>query len=227
MSRTILRDYTSPNFDARTVPVSMVVLHYTGMQDGPSALARLCDPKAKVSAHYCIEEDGRIFQLVDEALRAWHAGVSAWRGVRDINGASIGIELVNPGHEFGYRPFPQEQIAALLWLLGDIVQRHGIAPEAVVGHSDVAPARKTDPGELFPWAELAAHGLAAPTPKAGTAPDWDAAALSQALSIYGYDISDLTKAVQAFQRRFRPRLCDGQADAQTRALLAALLQSRL
>lgn len=226
MSLALIRDVTSPNFDARTQDISMVVLHYTGMEDGPSALARLCDAQAKVSAHYCIAEDGRIYALVDEAQRAWHAGVSSWRHVRDVNGASIGIELVNPGHDFGYRAFPEAQIASLETLLADIVARHAIAPDMVVGHSDVAPARKTDPGELFPWPRLAARGLAEKTPPAGPVPDWDDAALARALNIYGYDISDLTKAIIAFQRRFRPRLCDGVADGETRAVLAALLQSR-
>jgi len=226
VSLQILHDYTSPNFDARTLPISMVVLHYTGMEDAPSALARLCDPAAKVSAHYCIDEEGRIFQLVDEQARAWHAGLSYWRGERDVNGVSIGIELVNPGHEFGYRPFPDAQMTALEKLLADICTRHAIAPAMVVGHSDVAPARKMDPGELFPWSRLAALGLAQSTPQPMPAPDWDRAALSAGLNIYGYDISDLDQALGAFQRRFRPQNCDGVADEETGALLAALLQSQ-
>ena len=226
MSGLAIIQRPSPNHDARTLPVTMVVLHYTGMQDAESALARLCDPQAKVSAHYCIDEDGQITQLVDEARRAWHAGLSYWRGVRDVNAASIGIELVNPGHEFGYRPFPEAQIAALELLLADICARHSIAPDMVVGHSDVAPARKMDPGELFPWPRLAARGLAAATPAIGAAPEGAEAATVQAVNNYGYDISDLTKAIIAFQRRFRPRLCDGVIDSETQALAAALLQSR-
>src|SRR5215469_8262132 len=139
----------------------MVVLHYTGMVDGPSALARLRHTEAQVSAHYVVEEDGRVFALVDEDRRAWHAGVSFWRGERDINGCSIGIEIVNPGHEFGYRDFPDAQISAVIDLLDDIRGRRRIPDARILGHSDVAPDRKQDPGERFPWKRLAqaGHGL--------------------------------------------------------------------
>jgi N-acetylmuramoyl-L-alanine amidase len=151
----------SPNGNERKLPSgtgpSLVVLHYTGMRTATDALERMCNPAAEVSAHYMIDEDGTVTQLVDEEHRAWHAGRSSWRGETDVNSASIGIELVNPGHEFGYRPFPEVQIEALLPLLSDIVQRRAIAPANVVGHSDVAPARKQDPGELFPWERLARH----------------------------------------------------------------------
>ena len=151
----------SPNFDARKsdANVDMLVLHYTGMRDGHVALERLRDPATKVSAHYMIEEEGTVYALVDEELRAWHAGVSCWAGQRDINGCSIGIELVNPGHEFGYRPFPAKQRDALVALAEDIVRRHAIPAHRVLGHSDVAPARKQDPGELFDWAGLARVGI--------------------------------------------------------------------
>lgn len=151
----------SPNFDARRAPPDMVVLHYTGMQTGEAALARLCDPAAKVSAHYMIEEDGRIFRLVPEERRAWHAGVSFWKGERDINAVSIGIEIVNPGHEFGYHAFPDPQIEALIALLDQVRGRWQIPDARILGHSDVAPERKQDPGELFPWKRLAeaGHGL--------------------------------------------------------------------
>ena len=152
-------DRLSPNFDARTLPVSMAVLHYTGMVDAASAIDRLADPDAKVSAHYVVAEDGQIIRMVDEANRAWHAGRSWWRGISDVNSASIGIEIVNPGHEFGYRPFPEAQIDSVIQLLGGIVRRHGITRGNVVGHSDVAPARKEDPGELFPWQRLAEAGI--------------------------------------------------------------------
>ncbi|MEO5866412.1 MAG: N-acetylmuramoyl-L-alanine amidase, partial [Sphingomonas sp.] len=148
-------DQPSPNFDDRLLPVSMIVLHYTGMQDARSAIDRLCDPAAKVSAHYVVDEDGSIHRLVGEDKRAWHAGRSRWRGVEDVNSASVGIEIVNPGHEFGYRPFAEEQIDALIPLVAEIKERHGITRGNVVGHSDVAPSRKQDPGELFPWARLA------------------------------------------------------------------------
>ena len=151
----------SPNFDGRTAPPSMIVLHYTGMQSGQAALDRLCDAAARVSAHYLVEEDGRVFRLVAEERRAWHAGASFWRGRRNVNGDSIGIEIVNPGHEWGYRPFPAVQVEAVIALLADIRTRWTIEDRDIVGHSDIAPNRKEDPGELFPWAALAeaGHGL--------------------------------------------------------------------
>lgn len=140
----------SPNFNERQLPVSMIVLHYTGMQSAEAALARLTDPTAEVSAHYLIDEDGTIHRLVAEDKRAWHAGQSHWRGITDVNSASIGIELVNPGHEFGYRDFAPAQIEALIPLLAEIKDRYEITRGNVVGHSDIAPTRKHDPGELFP-----------------------------------------------------------------------------
>nr|MBA3812059.1 N-acetylmuramoyl-L-alanine amidase [Caulobacteraceae bacterium] len=151
----------SPNFDARLAPPDMIVLHYTGMPTGEGALARLIDPAAKVSAHYLVEEDGRVFALVAEARRAWHAGKAVWGGQTDINGASIGIEMVNPGHEFGYRPFPDRQIEATTRLIADVRSRWTVPDARILGHSDVAPERKQDPGESFPWKRLAlaGHGL--------------------------------------------------------------------
>jgi N-acetylmuramoyl-L-alanine amidase len=216
-------DCPSPNFDERRLPVSMVVLHYTGMQSATEALQRLTDAEAKVSAHYMIAEDGTVLRLVDEARRAWHAGKSYWRGVTDVNSASIGIEIVNPGHEFGYRPFAEAQMDALVPLLADIVRRHGVKPGNVVGHSDVAPARKDDPGELFDWPRLARHGLATPTPKPLADPHWTPAGTLLALERYGYDVSVEMAAVKAFQRRFRPATFDGIVDGETRAILLALL----
>ena len=217
----------SPNFDERDQSVSMVVLHYTGMADGPSALARLRDPEAKVSAHYVVDEDGRVLRLVPEDKRAWHAGRSYWRGVTDVNGCSVGIELVNPGHEFGYRPFAVPQMDALLPLLAGIVRRHNVPPANVVGHSDVAPARKQDPGELFDWALLARHGLAIPRPIRDLAdPQWTDGGFLLALERWGYDVSDRGAAVIAFQRRFRPELLDGEIDGECRAILLALLLDR-
>lgn len=141
----------SPNFDLRKAPPGIIVLHYTGMPTGEAALARLRDPEAKVSAHYLVEEDGRVFRLVAEERRAWHAGLSSWKAEADVNGASIGVEIVNPGHEFGYRPFPEAQVAAVIDLLTDIRGRWTIEDGDVIGHADVAPDRKEDPGELFPW----------------------------------------------------------------------------
>ncbi len=216
-------DRPSPNFDARTQPVTMVVLHYTGMIDAMAALDRLTDPAAKVSAHWLVAEDGQIIRLVDEGWRAWHAGKAKWRGTTDVNSASVGIEIVNPGHEFGYRPFPDEQMASVEVLVAAAVARHGVDPSNVVGHSDVAPARKEDPGELFDWPRLARAGLAAEIPSGGFDPGWTDAGTLAALARYGYDISEPMAAVIAFQRRFRPARFDGVIDAETRALLRGLL----
>jgi N-acetylmuramoyl-L-alanine amidase len=229
----------SPNFDARRAPPDMIVLHYTGMTNGEAALARLTDAAAKVSAHYLVEEDGRIFALVPEARRAWHAGVSFWRGERDINAASVGIEIVNPGHEYGYRAFPERQIDSLIELLGDIRSRWTIPDERILGHSDVAPARKIDPGELFPWRRLAleGHGLWTEPPAAPGAPltigdeGVGVLALQGALRRFGYESSpggrfDQATAtlVGAFQRHWLQIRCDGVADGDTRARLMALLR---
>ena len=156
-------EHLSPNFTERRGGVAapdMVVLHYTGMDSAEAALARLCDPGPEVSAHYLIAEDGRIWRLVAEEMRAWHAGVSRWGEVEDVNSHSIGIELANPGHELGYPPFAAPQMAALETLLTGIQERWSIPPERVVGHEHVAPGRKIDPGERFDWARLARQGLA-------------------------------------------------------------------
>jgi N-acetylmuramoyl-L-alanine amidase len=229
----------SPNFDARTAPPDILLLHYTGMPTGEAALARLVDPAAKVSAHYLVEEDGRVFALVPEERRAWHAGVSFWKGERDINARSIGIEIVNPGHEFGYRAFPGRQIDVVIALLGDIRGRWEIDDARILGHSDVAPARKEDPGELFPWRRLAeaGHGLWAEPAAAPGAPlregDEGAGvfALQAGLARLGYDSApsgayDAATAsiVRAFQRHWRPKRVDGVADGETRARLIALLR---
>ncbi|MBA3896352.1 MAG: N-acetylmuramoyl-L-alanine amidase [Sphingomonadaceae bacterium] len=214
----------SPNFDARTLPVTMLVLHYTGMPDCAGAVARLTDPEAKVSAHYVVAEDGQIMRLVDEANRAWHAGKSRWRHIDDVNSASVGIEICNPGHEFGYRPFPEAQIEALIPLVADIVGRHGITRGNVVGHSDIAPARKQDPGELFPWSRLARLRLALPRPAKNLMdPQWTDGGFLLALERFGYDVADPFAAVVAFQRRFRPELLDGTIDGECRSALLALL----
>jgi len=229
----------SPNFDARRAPPDMIVLHYTGMQTGEGALARLTDPAAKVSAHYLVEEDGRIFTLVPEARRAWHAGASFWQGERDINALSVGVEIVNPGHEFGYRPFPDRQIDAVIALLADIRSRWTIPDERILGHSDVAPARKTDPGELFPWRRIAleGHGLWVEPPAAPGAPltngdeGLGVLALQGALARLGYESLSTGRfdeatvtLVRAFQQHWVPSRCDGVADGDTRARLMALLR---
>lgn len=223
----------SPNHDARPdgVATDMLLLHYTGMRSGAEALARMCDPAAKVSAHYCIEEDGRVFRLVPEVQRAWHAGASAWAGVGRVNACSIGIELVNPGHEWGYRPFPEPQMQSLIALAREVLARHPIPAARVLGHSDVAPLRKEDPGELFDWARLAAEGI-------GLWPDTDAVeTVSHAiqdvqalLADFGYAVplhgrlDDETRAVvRAFQRHFRPPAVTGEPDSETLARLQALI----
>ena len=217
-------DTPSPNFDERLLPVSIVVLHYTGMQTAQAAIDRLRDPAAKVSAHYLIAEDGQVLQLVSEDKRAWHAGKARWRGIEDVNSASIGIEIVNPGHEFGYRPFLEEQIDALVPLLASIQERHGITRGNVVGHSDIAPTRKQDPGELFPWSRLAKVRLALPRPTQKLMdPLWSDAGFLVALERFGYDVSDKLAAIVAFQRRFRPELIDGVIDGECRSILLALL----
>ncbi len=229
----------SPNFDARRSPPDMLVLHYTGMPTGEAALARLRDAEAKVSAHYLVEEDGRVFRLVDEARRAWHAGVSFWQGDRDCNAVSIGVEIVNPGHEFGYRAFPKVQIDRLLELIADIRTRWTIPDDRIVGHSDVAPERKEDPGELFPWKRLAkaGHGLWIEPKPAPGAPlqigDEGAGVLvlQSGLQRLGYDCErtgrydeHLTAIVTAFQRHWRPSAVHGIADGETRARLMGLLR---
>lgn len=224
VSDTDIIDAPSANWDERDAPVSMIVLHYTGMQTAEVALTRLRDPEAKVSAHYLVYEDGTILRLVDEDKRAWHAGASHWREIDDVNSASIGIEIVNPGHEFGYRPYPPEQIGALIPLVADIKDRHGITRGNIVGHSDIAPTRKRDPGELFPWHALARLRLALPRPTKNLLdPEWTEGGFVLALQRFGYDVTDQMAAIIAFQRRFRPELIDGEIDAECRMILLALL----
>ncbi len=202
----------------------MLVLHYTGMKTEAEAVERMCDAAAEVSAHYCVAEDGRVIQMVEEDQRAWHAGLAQWRGQEDINSRSIGIEIVNPGHEFGYRPFPRKQMESVVLLVAEITQTYHITPRNVVGHSDVAPERKQDPGELFDWEMLARLGLAIPRPyKNLTDPAWSDAAFLLALERYGYDIRNGLAATTAFQRRFRPENVDGIIDGECRAILMRLL----
>ncbi|WP_374990366.1 N-acetylmuramoyl-L-alanine amidase [Sphingosinicella sp. LHD-64] len=217
-------DCLSPNFDERDRPISVIVLHYTGMESAEAAIERLCDPEARVSCHYLVDEDGRVLRMVPEDKCAWHAGKSYWRGVTALNGCSIGIEIVNPGHEFGYRPFPEAQIEALIPLVSDIKDRHGVTRGNIVGHSDIAPARKQDPGELFPWGRLARLRLALPRPTKNLMdPNWTDGGFLLALERFGYDVADPLAATVAFQRRFRPELIDGTIDGECRALLLALL----
>ena len=227
----------SPNFNERPAgaPIDILILHYTGMPTAEGALERLCDPAAKVSAHYTIDEDGTVYRHVAEEKRAWHAGVSFWAGARDINDRSIGIELVNPGHDFGYRAFPGAQIAALIELARGIARRHKIPAKRVLGHSDVAPKRKIDPGELFPWPRLAAEGLGIwpKHPRLDISRSIQVPEIQRDLAAIGYEcpgngvLDEATRAaVSAFQRHFRPRDVSGIPDGETAALAALLSRER-
>ena len=239
----IVRDVPSPNFDARRGLPDMLVLHYTGMQTAAAAIARLCDAEARVSAHYVVDEDGSILKLVAEERRAWHAGRGVWLGETDCNAASIGIEIVNPGHEFGYRDFPEVQVEAVISLIADIRTRWTIPDNRIIGHSDLAPERKQDPGERFPWKRLAGsgHGLwfepaleriaALGVPLKVGDEGLGVIVLRAGLHRLGYglppggDYDEATRlTVEAFQRHWRPALVDGVADGETRATLMGVLQ---
>ncbi|MBV1707312.1 MAG: N-acetylmuramoyl-L-alanine amidase [Hyphomicrobiales bacterium] len=229
----------SPNFGARRAPLDSIILHYTGMETAEGALAWLRNPASEVSCHYFIDEDGQITQMVAESARAWHAGTSNWRGQDDLNSRSIGIEIVNQGAIAHFPPYPPQQIASVIKLCRDIIQRHGLRPEAILAHSDVAPARKQDPGENFPWHELHAHGVglwvpAEPFVEGPVLEDGHSGSavleLQQALIRYGYGLEAsgqfdaATRAVvTAFQRHFRQARVDGRADVSTILTLQALL----
>ncbi|MBD8876262.1 N-acetylmuramoyl-L-alanine amidase [Roseibium polysiphoniae] len=237
------RVHPSPNHGERAPgsQIDMLILHYTGMQDGDSALRRLCDPRSEVSAHYFVYEDGSILQCVPESRRAWHAGKSSWQGQADINSRSIGVEIVNPGHEWGYRDFPDVQIEAVADLCADICRRHDIQPRMVLAHSDVAPGRKEDPGEKFPWASLALRrvghyvepapitsGLFMQLGESGQPVE----AVQSMLALYGYEVGisgsfdqATQAAVTAFQRHFRPAKVDGVVDQSTVETLHKLLSA--
>ena len=220
-----VRDLPSPNQDERSAdtPVDMLILHYTGMQSAKDAMNRLLDPVAHVSSHYLVDEDGAIFRLVPEEKRAFHAGISHWRGHAALNARSIGIEIVNPGHAWGYRDFPALQMAAVCDLCLAILSRHPIPARNVVAHSDVAPDRKEDPGEKFDWRGLAANGVGLwPEQTADLAPsDID---VCTALAEIGYRVDlDLPIVLRAFQRHWRPETVTGEADTGTRARLAEVL----
>ena len=235
-----MQQQPSPNHNERdpAKPVDILLLHYTGMASGEAAVGWLCNPASKVSCHYVVFEDGRTVQLVDEARRAWHAGKSSWAGETDINTRSVGIEIVNPGHEFGYRPFPDVQIEAVIALCRGIISRHPIPPERVLAHSDVAPLRKEDPGELFPWQQLFEAGVGHWVPPVPVAPGpflhagdhgLGVGALKQRFRRYGYGIGEDSQfdagteaVVTAFQRHFRPARVDGVADVSTVATLDRL-----
>ncbi|MGH7040622.1 MAG: N-acetylmuramoyl-L-alanine amidase [Acetobacteraceae bacterium] len=233
-----VHELPSPNHDDRpeNVPIDTIVLHYTGMRTAREAIERLRDPAARVSSHYVVDEDGAVLRLVAEGRRAWHAGVSFWRGHRGLNDRSIGIEIVNPGHEWGYRDFPVLQLAAVCDLCLALFSRHRIPQRNVVGHSDIAPDRKEDPGEKFAWEQLARSGVGLwphGTPDAGTgAAVRDAGGLAPvraALRDIGYDVAPhgaldpaLATTLRAFQRHWRGEAVTGQADAGTLLRLAAV-----
>jgi N-acetylmuramoyl-L-alanine amidase len=235
----------SPNQGERRpgATVDLIVLHYTGMPDARAALQRLCAPESQVSAHYFVFEDGRIVQCVPESRRAWHAGEAEWAGETDINSISVGIEIANPGHEFGYPDFSKRQIAAVTTLCRSIQKRFPITPEGVLAHSDVAPRRKQDPGEKFPWQSLHDSGIGqwvrpAPILDGGRAlaladSGEEVADIQRQLAEYGYGLpvtgaydGQTRDVVTAFQRHFRPARVDGIVDASTRKTLADLLANR-
>jgi N-acetylmuramoyl-L-alanine amidase len=237
----VIEQEPSPNHNERdpAKPVDILLLHYTGMASGEGAVRWLCNPVSRVSSHYVVFEDGRTVQLVDEGRRAWHAGQSYWAGETDLNTRSVGIEIVNPGHEWGYRPFPDGQIEAVIALCGGILARHPIPPERVLAHSDVAPLRKEDPGELFPWQRLFEAGIGHWVPPSPIVPGPflqvgdhgpGVGSLKQNLRRYGYGIGEDSQfdagtdaVVVAFQRHFRPEKVDGVADVSTVATLARLI----
>tara|TARA_Y100001970_G_scaffold294367_1_gene451771 strand:- start:18014 stop:18751 length:738 start_codon:yes stop_codon:yes gene_type:complete len=235
----------SPNNDARPIKkkdIDSIVIHYTGMKNRDAAIKRMLDKRHKVSAHWCIAEDGKIFKLVNEEMRAWHAGISWWRGRGNVNDFSIGIELVNPGHRWGYRPFPSTQMNALIELCIDIQERYPIDPRNVVGHSDIAPNRKKDPGELFNWMLLADEGIGlwtkkfvqpisiptfGPGSQGEDIKDWQVK-----LALFGYGLyqdgiygDQTSEVVAAFQRHFRQARIDGFLDSGTGSILNHLLSS--
>lgn len=222
-----LIDLPSPNHGPRPdgAGAGLLILHYTGMPTAADALARLRDPAAQVSAHYTVDEDGTVYAHVPEHRRAWHAGAGSWRGAGDVNSRSIGVEIVNPGHEFGYRPFPPAQMDAVEALCVAVMGRHGIGAADVLGHSDVAPARKEDPGELFDWPRLARAGVGIwPAPSPADDGPFTADEVADLLGRYGYDAA-CPRTLLAFQRHFAPERLTGTADAETVRRLRALVRA--
>jgi N-acetylmuramoyl-L-alanine amidase len=215
---------SSPNFGARRggARPGLVVLHYTAMPGAEAAVARLCDPSAEVSAHWLVAEDGRVFRLVDESQRAWHAGAGSWGGAGDVNSRSIGIELANAGPLDGLPPYPEPQMAALEALLDGVLGRWGIPPAGVIAHSDMAPGRKADPGPKFDWRRLARGGRAVWAEAVGDGQGqggW--AAFRAAASAFGYgDEAEPKALLAAFRLRFRPWARGGLAEADVAVMQA-------
>lgn len=231
--------YPSPNFEPRSpkAPLDLIILHYTDMRNAEEALVRLCDAEAKVSAHFLIHKEGTLYQLVDPIYCAWHAGVSSWQGETDINHRSIGIELDNRGHTFGPEPFSAAQMNTLADLLGELTKTYAVSPHRIVGHSDIAPLRKKDPGELFPWANLARKGFGLwsfetkPAPRVSSLLPMDSLEIQRALSDIGYGCpqtgvwdENTQKVCQAFQRHFTPHDLTGYPSAVTCQMLQGLLK---
>lgn len=227
------KDYSSPNCNGRSGRVKYLIMHYTGMATGREALLRLCDSRAEMSAHYLIEEDGEVFSLVEENMRAWHAGVSKWENDQDINDLSIGIEIVNSGHSYPgyeslYRAFPDDQMLSVLSLSKDIINRHHIKPWHILGHSDVAPGRKIDPGELFNWKWLSELGVGIYPADDKGQDDVDLEGFLKKLEKFGYNISGKPiDIISAFQRHFRQNNFDGILDRQTASLINDLLAQKI
>ena len=221
--------YPSPNFNDRppNTKIDILVLHYTGMPTSLDALNHMCNPKSRVSSHYMVDMDGEIYQLVSEQNRAWHAGISCWRGNSNINDRSIGIELENPGHEFGYQRFPDKQIDSLIELAKEIINRHSIPARNVIGHSDISPSRKKDPGELFDWHKLASHGIGCWPFLKTSAQNCDDSIknFTEALKKYGYEVSDLTATTRAFQSHFMPNSLGEGPNIETYKLLQDLINT--
>lgn len=215
----------SPHFSERALPLDAIIIHYTDMPSADEALAWLCHPTSQVSAHYLIDEAGKAYQLVQDEKRAWHAGESYWQGCTDMNSCSLGIELANPGHSHGYQPFPEAQIDSFLRLCEQLCRRWDIPKNRILGHSDIAPRRKQDPGHLFPWDILAREGFglrpSSTQPVIASSDDF----VKESLSTIGYETVSLPHTIRAFKRHFQPHQADDRANEETHLLIQGLLDS--
>ncbi|EKE09463.1 MAG: hypothetical protein ACD_16C00165G0002 [uncultured bacterium] len=219
-----IKKVPSPHFNDRTGLIDSIILHYTDMPSADEALAWLTSPKSSVSAHYLIDEKGFIYHLVDDEKRAWHAGTSFWQGCTDLNNRSLGIELANPGHSYGYQPFPEAQIDTLLRICEQQCTRWNIPKTRILGHSDIAPCRKQDPGHLFPWSTLAREGFGL-WPTSGLSLSKEEGFIEKGLDTIGYETVSLPHTVRAFKRHFQPHQLDDRADEETCRLIQGLLDS--